>query len=97
MRKLAIRLSVLAIGATALLVIPTITPANAATSRGHIKKHKKHWRSGFNHPRFAGEARPVFGPRIQPGPICPGIGRSFDCKIWPPPYEDDPDRKVSRH
>jgi hypothetical protein len=41
--------------------------------------------------------RPVTGYYNQPGPICPGIGRSFECKIWPPPFEDDPDRKVSKH
>lgn len=29
------------------------------------------------------------------GDVCPGSGRSFDCKIWPPPYADDPDRKMS--
>jgi len=26
------------------------------------------------------------------GTVCPGIARSFDCKIWPPPAYDDPDR-----
>jgi hypothetical protein len=33
----------------------------------------------------------------QSGDVCPGIGRSFDCKIWPPPFEDDPDRKTSKY
>jgi hypothetical protein len=23
------------------------------------------------------------------------MARSFDCKIWPPPFDEDPDRKVS--
>ena len=96
MSKLAVRLSKLAICATALLLVSTVTQAEAATSSGHAKKHKKHWRSGFLNPRFAGEARRLMGPPIQTGTVCPGIGRSFDCKIWPPPYEEDPDRKTSR-
>jgi hypothetical protein len=25
--------------------------------------------------------------------VCPGSARSFDCKIWPPPAYDDPDRR----
>lgn len=96
MSKLAIRLSALAICATVLVAIPTVTPAEAATSNGHVKKHRKHWQSGFHNPRFAAEARPLMGPPVQSGTVCPGIGRSFDCKIWPPPYEEDPDRKTSR-
>jgi hypothetical protein len=24
--------------------------------------------------------------------VCPGIARGVDCKIWPPPVYDDPDR-----
>jgi hypothetical protein len=96
MTKLAIQLSTLAICATALVLVPAVTPAEA-TAKGHIKKHRTHWQSGHHHHRFVGEARPVMGPAIDPGPICPGTGRSFECKIWPPPYADDPDRKTSKH
>jgi hypothetical protein len=46
MSKLAIRLLTLALCTTALAVVPTVTPAQAATSgSGHIHKHKKHWRA----------------------------------------------------
>jgi hypothetical protein len=114
MSKFAIRLSMLvptfrlrcrnfewaalAICATALVVIPVVTPAQAETGRKHmhIKKHgwhRHHTRAAWP----AGPAQPVVGPYSQAGPVCPGLGRSFDCKIWPPPYADDPDRKTSRH
>jgi hypothetical protein len=96
MSKLAIRLSTLAICTAALALAPTVTPAEAAT-QGHVKKHAKHWRAQHYRPRFAGEAGPIMGAPIQPGPICPQVGHSFDCKIWPPPFEDDPDRKVTKH
>jgi hypothetical protein len=94
MSKLAIRLLTLAISATALVLVPTVTPANAETSSGrHIKKHKKS--HGFSVPRSAGQPWPVTRPASQPGPVCPGNGRSFDCRVWPPPFDEDPDRKVS--
>ena len=96
MSKLAIRLSMLTVYATALVVVPAVTPAKAETGRKHthIKYHKRHWG------HYAGgdwQGPPVVGAyRQDDGPVCPGIGRSFDCKIWPPPYADDPDRKTSK-
>ena len=95
MSKLAIRLSMLTIGATVLVAIPTVTPAEAATNNGHIKKHKKH--RSVAGPLFIGEAQPVIRPSYYPNDqICPGIGKSFECKIWPPPIDVDPDRKIGR-
>ena len=42
MSKFAIRLLTLAISATALVLVPTVTPAKAETSSSrHFKKHKK--------------------------------------------------------
>src|SRR6185437_12440351 len=112
MSRLAIRLSMpaaafrsschvsaaLAIGAVALVVVPTVTPASAETGRNHmhIKKHHRNW----NHYGAAwpvGPARPVVGSYSASEPVCPTIGKSFDCKIWPPPFADDPDRKTSRY
>lgn len=92
MRKLAIRFSVLTIGAAALMV--AVVPAEAKT------QHHRHWRHhaggawyGYGYP-----AQPMTRSYSQSGSswVCPGIGRSFDCKIWPPPYEDDPDRRTSK-
>jgi hypothetical protein len=93
MSKFAIGLLTLGMYATALAVVPMVTPAEAATS----SKHKKHQRTTQRRPAIrdswaAGQARPVIRPS---GQVCPGLARSFDCKIWPPPFEDDPDRKVS--
>lgn len=96
MSKFAIRLLTLVAYATALVVIPMVTPAKAATgSSRHITKHKKPKSPGFSDPRSAGQAWPVTRPSGQAGGVCPGIARSFECRTWPPPMYDDPDRKVS--
>src|ERR1700747_1706790 len=89
--KIAILLLMLATYATALVVVPPVTPAKATTSNGkHLKKHKKQNRAGFSHPS---QAWPGNRPSSQP--VCPGNARAIDCRVWPPPIEDDPDRKVS--
>jgi len=95
MSKFAIRLLTLAIYATALVLAPTVTPAGTETSSRHIKKHQKQKRPGFSVPHAAGQPWPVTRPASQSGPVCPGNGRSFDCRVWPPPFDEDPDRKVS--
>jgi hypothetical protein len=98
MRRPAIRLLTLAICATALMAAPAITATRAeAGSHGHLKKHGKHKRSGFGNNGFGIQPGPLARPTVQTGPVCPGIGRAFECRIWPPPYEDDPDRKVSKY
>ena len=97
MSKFAIRLLALAICATMLGVVPMVTGAVAETNKSkQIKKHKKViLRSpGFSYPRSAGQAWPVTRPSSQ-ADVCPGIARGIDCKRWPPPMEDDPDRKHS--
>jgi hypothetical protein len=97
MSKFAIRLLILAISATVLVAAPMASPAEAATSSSkHIKKHKKiHRPPGFSDPWSAGQAWPVARPSSQAGGGCRGIARSFECGRWPPPMEDDPDRKAS--
>jgi hypothetical protein len=98
MSKSAIRLLTLAIYATALVVVPMVTPAKAATaSSREIKKHKKKIPKspGFSDPWSAGRVRPVTRPPSQAAGVCPGIARSFECGTWPPPMYDDPDRKAS--
>ena len=81
MSKFAIGLLTLAMYAASLPVI-MITPAQAAT--------KKHWR-----PRVSdvGQAQAFVPPYSQADPICPGIARGIDCRVWPPPIDEDPDRK----
>ena len=101
MSKFAIRLLTLAIYATALVVVPMVTPAGAETSSSkhiNIKKHKKKIQKGpgFSDPWSAGQAWPVTRPSSQGGGGCSrGIARGIDCETWPPPMYDDPDRKVS--
>jgi hypothetical protein len=96
MDKSAIRLWVLAICATALAVVPTVAPVEARTSQSqHIKKHKKIGNHDFYGFRHADRAWPGGSPPYQSGEVCPGIARSFECKIWPPPINEDPDRKMS--
>jgi hypothetical protein len=88
MSKFAMGLLTLAMYAASLPAIAMITPAQAATS-GHIQKHR-HWR-----PRVSdvGQAQAFVPPYSQAGPICPGIARGIDCRVWPPPIDEDPDRK----
>jgi hypothetical protein len=98
MSKFAIRLLTLAIFATMLVVVPMVTPAKAETSSSkHIKKHKtKIQRSpGFGDPWSAGQASPATRPSSQSGGACPGSARSIDCRTWPPPMDEDPDRKAT--
>jgi hypothetical protein len=96
MSKIAIWLLTLATYATALMVIPMVAPTKAeASSSKHMKKHKKQRSAGFRDPWSAGQAWPVTRPASQSGEVCPGNARSFECKTWPPPMYDDPDRKVS--
>jgi hypothetical protein len=97
MSKFAIRVLTLAIYAAPLMVVPMVTPAKAGASSGkHLKKHKRNVRSGpgFGDPWSAGRARPVIVPSSPSGPVCPGNARGIDCRTWPPPMEDDPDRKA---
>jgi hypothetical protein len=95
MSQLAIRLLTLALYATVWVVIPVVAPANAATNRSkHFRTHQqKH--HGFSDPWSAGRASPVPAPSSQRGTACPGMGRGIDCMTWPPPMDDDPDRKAS--
>ena len=90
MSKFAIGLLTLAMYAASLPAIATITTAQAATST-HIQKHKKHWRPRLSEP--VGQARAFAPPYSQAGSICPGIARGIDCRVWPPPIDEDPDRK----
>ena len=94
MSKFAI-VSTLAICATALVIVPVVTPARAATSHGeHIKKHRRAfaWSPGGD-PGSTGQMGPVTRPSARAAGGCPGAARSFDCATWPPPFDEDPDRR----
>ena len=83
MSKSAIGLLALTIFATTLAGAPAEVPAQATANIS--KSTVSDCPSGV-----AGGSPPA-----QPGSVCPGIARSFDCKIWPPPIDEDPDRKIS--
>ena len=103
MSKFAVRLLTLAIYATSLALVPLVAPAKAETSSGkHVKKHKSkvQWSRRTSGPWSANQAWPNqawrgYGPAGQPEPACSGSGRSFECRTWPPPFDEDPDRKAS--
>ena len=96
MSKFPIRLLTLALCTTALALVPTSTQTKAATSSGHVQKHKKHWHPRVSEPWSVGQAPPPVLPYSQAGPICPGISRGIDCRIFPPPIDVDPDRRVPK-
>jgi hypothetical protein len=97
MRKSAIQILALACAA-ALVMAPVISPgiakAGSKTSKSaHLRKHPRTISHRSFAPAFQGQ--PIVGPAGPAGDVCPGNARSFDCKIWPPPFDDDPDRKNS--
>jgi hypothetical protein len=93
MSKFAIRLLTLAAYATTLAVVPMVTPAKAETSSSkHLKKYKKQKSPGIGDPRSPGQAGSFTRPSSQID-VCPGNARGIDCKTWPPPMYEDPDRR----
>jgi hypothetical protein len=100
MRPYAIRVLTLAIYATAAVVpVITATDSEAGSHHGHVRKHHRMSHApvnrGFTN-SWAGRefrpAAPAWGATVD---VCPGSGRSFECKVWPPPFDQDPDRKAS--
>jgi len=95
MRKSAIRIFVLVVTTTMLAGAAGITPAESRSQDRHVWKHRTHHGSGFGNGRPVNHAQRMIAPSGPSGDVCPGIGRSFECRIWPPPLRDDPDRKAS--
>ena len=95
MSKSVVRLLTLVIVTTMLAGAARLAPAEAGTHKsGHIKKHKTK-PLALNRRFPAADQTWRARPLNQPGEVCPGNARSFDCKIWPPPMDQDPDRKNS--
>jgi hypothetical protein len=96
MRPHAIRFLTLALYATTTVI--AATDANAISR--HLRKHHAQMdrgsqMSGGLQNAWASQVRSVAPPQSRGGDACPGSGRSFDCRIWPPPIDDDPDRKAT--
>jgi hypothetical protein len=95
MRRYAIPLVTMAICAVA---VPVIAASESDASGQHLRKHHQRTHLGLNnswrHASAAEEVHTAAAPYRGGGEVCPG-GRSFDCKIWPPPIGDDPDRRAT--
>ncbi len=87
MRHSARRCLVMVMAAVAALAV-TATDA----SGWHVHRHHR-TNLGFNDPR-AGSIAPMAAPASR-GNVCPGTARAIDCTVWPPPFDDDPDRKAT--
>ena len=93
MRRCAIRLLTVATCA-AILVAPVVTATGGEESSRHIRHHHKRTNFRLNNAWASEEFRPVAQARNGGGDACPGSARSFDCRIWPPLIDDDPDRRA---
>jgi hypothetical protein len=88
---------ILAVCTAAVVSVVAVTEADAS---GHIRKHhprtSHHQRTniGFNDPRNTGVIAPAARSSGR-GAACPGNSRAIDCTVWPPPFDEDPDRKAT--
>lgn len=81
----------LAVAACAAAVASVVTVPEADASGRHARMHRHHRTNiGFNDPHAGAIATPV-----SRGNVCPGNARAIDCTVWPPPINDDPDRKAT--
>jgi hypothetical protein len=98
MRTSAIPLLTVTIYVTAV-AIPLVTATDARADSQHARKHHQRTNLGMNNSwrraSAAGEVRPVAPSWSGGGEVCAGNARGIDCKIWPPPIDEDPDRKAS--
>lgn len=99
MRSHAIRLLTLTVSAVAMAAV--VTTGAAEGSSRHIRKHyqpmshQQRTDVRFNDARARGEVHPAAAPPGRTGSACPGNARAIDCTVWPPPIDDDPDRKAT--
>lgn len=94
MRPFAVRLLTLAISAS--VAVPLATASDSEASSRHIRTHHQRTHLGatiaFRHSPAAVEARPTASSWSRGGDVCPGNSRGIDCRIWPPPFDEDSDR-----
>ena len=95
MRPTVIQLLALAISTT--MAVPLVTATGAEANNRHLRKHhqqaSRDWNASLRRSWAADEVRPVVPAPSGAGDVCPGNARAIDCKIWPPPIIDDPDRR----
>jgi hypothetical protein len=91
MRHSATRCLVMAACATAAVFVATANEADARDR--HVRLHRHHRTSiGFDNLPTGTIAPAVVPARTD---VCPGNARAIDCTVWPPPFDDDPDRKAT--
>jgi hypothetical protein len=93
MSRYAIRLATLA-ACAAMVVAPVVTATESEASSPHVRHHHKQANLRLNNAWASEEFPPVAQARNWGSDACPGSARSFDCKIWPPLIDDDPDRRA---
>ncbi len=95
MRPSAIRFLILTSCVTA--VVPVVRAADVEASSRHVRKHHQQthlgWNNSLGRSWAAQDIRAVAPSWSGGGDVCPGNARAIDCKIWPPPVIDDPDRR----
>ena len=79
----------LALAVCTATLISAVTTTGAAASGRHSRTHRHRTSVGFNDPRTG-----AIAPAARNN-VCPGNARAIDCTVWPPPFEDDPDRKAT--
>ena len=94
MRPSAIRLLTLAICASTVALIPAVPASAGDAGTRHVRKHHQHRSLGRNDTRPAKRSVHMGAPYAPAGEACKGIARGIDCSTWPPPFDEDPDRKV---
>ncbi|HET7887135.1 MAG TPA: hypothetical protein VFL62_12980 [Bradyrhizobium sp.] len=80
----------------AMAIAPFVTMSAAQTSGRHIRKHHHGINLVRSPVRDSWAAAPsVAPPPARAGQACPGNARAVDCTVWPPPIDEDPDRKAT--
>ena len=76
---------------TAALIAPAYAQYHQLRGHGYGPAHGIRTFRGANNQLPANKAGREF---TLGSAVCPGGARSFDCKVWPPPAYDDPDRRA---
>jgi len=87
-------ISLLTLAFCAAAFVPEVAVTDAQASSRQIQKHYARESLGFRNSWAAGELRTAARSPLPEGDVCRGSARSFDCRAWPPPIGDDPDRKM---
>jgi hypothetical protein len=91
-----IRRLIMVVCVTTVGVSPVVKATESEANSRHIGKHHHKPKNPSLNSRASGNIRPVARPGFERGAddVCPGNPHgAYECKIWPPPVDVDPDRK----